>query len=276
MPELPEVETIVRELRGRIEGKTVQHVQVLRRDVIYGADVPIEEHLLGRSIGKVTRRAKRITFDFKPPTRVVFHLGMSGRLNLVPCEEELKTHTHLTLTFEKSRHELRFVDPRRFGGVWLLDGTYESSTGRSLGPLGPEPFDLIPAKFALLLQRQKQIKALLLDQTLIAGLGNIYCDEALHAAGVHPTSRAGEIEADDTRRLLRAIKSTLHRAIRHRGSTLVDYRRANGDPGSFQRLHRVYNREGQPCKRCRTPIERMQVAGRSSYFCPACQPVRDA
>ena len=272
MPELPEVETIVRDLRRSLIGRVLGRTRAIRKDIIHGAVEPIDKVLPGRRIENITRRAKRIVFELDGPTRLVVHLGMSGRLLLLPTRRTLAKHTHLRIAIRGVGLELRFVDPRRFGGVWLVSEKEGPTVGRTLGPLGPEPLDLTPAPFARLLRRRRQIKALLLDQRMIAGMGNIYCDEALHAAQVHPVTAAETLNVFEVKRLLRAIKWTLNKAIRLNGSTMTDYRRANGDPGSFQNHHRVYQRAGQPCKKCGTPIERITVAGRSSFFCPACQP----
>ena len=274
MPELPEVETIVRDLRQSLIGRVLGRTRAIRKDIIHGAAEPIEQVLPGRRIENITRRAKRIVFELDGPTRMVVHLGMSGRLLLMPTRRAVAKHTHLRIAIRGVGLELRFVDPRRFGGVWLVSEKEGPTVGRVLGPLGPEPLDLSPARFARLLRRRRQIKALLLDQRMIAGMGNIYCDEALHGAQVHPVTAAETLNDSEAKRLLRVIKSTLNKAIRLNGSTMMDYRRANGDPGSFQNYHRVYQRAGQPCKKCGTQIERITVAGRSSFFCPACQRLR--
>jgi len=148
----------------------------------------------------------------------------------------------------------------------------EPTKGRQLGRLGPEPLELKLAAFRQVLARKRQIKALLLDQTAIAGLGNIYCDEALHAAAVHPLTRADTLDARQARRLLAGIQSTLNRAIRFNGTTLLDYRQPDGREGDFRRHHQVYGRAGGPCRGCKTPIVRELIAGRSTFFCPMCQP----
>ncbi len=205
-----------------------------------------------------------------PSLQLVFHLGMSGQLIVCDRSEEIEKHTHLRIAIRGTGRELRFRDPRRFGGVWCLTGGTEH-VGRRLSELGPEPLELTPARFRELLNRPRQIKALLLDQRVVAGLGNIYCDEALHAAGLHSLAQANGLDRRAADRLLRAIKSTLRRAIRHKGSTMSDYRTADGTNGSFQKYHRAYQREGEPCKSCGTPIERITAAGRSTFLCPACQ-----
>ena len=273
MPELPEAETIARELDTLMRGTTLERVTLRRRDIVHGDPRPLSRILPGRVVLRVRRRAKRVIIDLDPTAELVFHLGMSGQLTVQRHDEPAAKHTHLRIALRDTGKELRFCDPRRFGGVWCLtDGNRH--VGRRLGPLGGEPLDMKPAVFRRLLQRRRQIKALLLDQQAIAGIGNIYCDESLHAANLHPLTRAADILPVDAGRLLRAIKSTLNRAIRFKGSTLKDYRRAEGAPGSFQLRHRVYDREGEPCKACRAPIERIIAAGRSSFFCPRCQPIR--
>ncbi len=271
MPELPEVETIARELQHRLAGATLGRVKLSRTDIVHGDPRPLSKTLPGRSVRAVRRRAKRLILDLQPTAQLLFHLGMSGRLTLVPRRQPLEKHTHLCIAIRGGPDELRFRDPRRFGGVWLLAGG-DRHVGRRLSTLGPEPLPLTPSRFRDLLDRRRQIKALLLDQRAIAGLGNIYCDEALHAAGVHPLTPAGVLDAAKAGRLLRAIKSVLNRAIRFNGSTLLDYRQADGTEGSFQNHHRVYNREGKRCCGCGATIVRIPVAGRSSFVCPACQP----
>jgi formamidopyrimidine-DNA glycosylase len=195
---------------------------------------------------------------------------MSGRLMLVASDRPIEPHTHLRIEVPAINHDLRFRDPRRFGGIWCFAGS-KTHVGKRLGELGVEPLETNAATFRKILHRKRQIKALLMDQRIIAGLGNIYCDEALHAAGIHPLTPANTLEAARAGRLLRAIKSTLRRAIRHKGSTLADYRQADGEAGSFQKYHRVYRREGKTCQRCGTMITRIRAAGRSTYLCPRCQ-----
>ncbi len=271
MPELPEVETIARQLDERISGRRVVDVFLHRGDILHGEPGPLCALLKGRRVQSVRRRAKRIFLKLSPRGSLVFHLGMSGRLTLVPQEDSLEAHTHLCLDLSGGSEQLRFRDPRRFGGVWFDNGG-EVHVGRRLGRLGAEPLELAPAKFRAMLDRKRQIKALLLDQTIIAGLGNIYCDESLHRAGIHPTAVAQALDPAARDKLLRSIKTILKRAIKFNGTTFMDYRSAEGAPGSFQKYHRVYHREGQACKGCDTMIERIKVAGRSSFVCPACQP----
>ena len=271
MPELPEVETIVRELDDRLTGQVFGRVVLTRRDIVHGDPRPLEELLPGRRVERARRRAKRVILELDRGTELIFHMGMSGRLTVHASNQPIEPHTHLRIAIRKTRLDLRFRDPRRFGGVWCLAGS-DTHVGRSLGPLGLEPLDATPAVFRRTLDRSRQIKALLLDQRVIAGLGNIYSDEALHAAGVHPLRQADLLDKDEAGRLLRVIKSTLRRAIRFKGSTLRDYRAPDGTRGSYQRHHRVYGRAGEPCRTCGTMIQRIIAAGRSTFLCQRCQP----
>jgi len=266
MPELPEVQTVVNTLRPRLLGKVIRAVRLERHDVVTPAEVDLAGILTGRTISCIERRGKRIVFMLDDGSRFYIHLGMSGRLTLQnPCDPVVR-HTHLLVDFDGG--QLRFTDPRRFGGIWWL-GTNDSHAGN----MGPEPLAVRPEQLARRLSKTtRAIKNALLDQTLIAGLGNIYVDESLFAARIHPLIAANALEPEQIRRLNRAIKSTLRRALRHRGSTLRDYRDADGVAGGFQNLHRVYDREGKPCRNCRTPIERIVLGGRSTHFCPNCQP----
>lgn len=276
MPELPEAETIARRLHEELAGETLGRATVKRRDILHGDPRPLGRVVSNRRVRRVYRRAKRVIIELASGgsdaehVDLVFHLGMSGQLLLCDQNAPREAHTHLRIAIRKTTRELRFRDPRRFGGVWLLAGG-KKHVGRRLGELGPEPLELSAKEFRSVLSRQRQIKALLLDQRCIAGLGNIYCDEALHAAGIHPLTRADDLGVDRSARLLRSIKTTLRRAIRFNGSTLMDYRTADGEAGEFQKHHRVYQRTGQPCKHCRALIERIIAGGRSTFFCPRCQ-----
>jgi formamidopyrimidine-DNA glycosylase len=178
----------------------------------------------------------------------------------------LLPHTHVVLTLDDGR-QVRFRDARRFGGVWWLGDDPAHDVG-----LGPEPLGLPAAALGRQLGRTtRAVKTALLDQSVVAGLGNIYVDESLHAAGIHPQTPAGTLSAGQVATLNRCVQRVLRRAIRHRGSTLRDYRDANGDAGGFQRLHAVYDRAGEPCRQCRTAVERIVLGGRSTHFCPQCQ-----
>jgi formamidopyrimidine-DNA glycosylase len=273
VPELPEVESIARELDSRLRNAVFGRVHLIRPDIVREADGALASLISRRRIVQVYRRAKRIMFELSPPTTLVFHLGMSGRLTLSPKSESVESHTHLRIGLSGRNEELRFRDPRRFGGVWCFDGPNCREAAR-LGSVGPEPLTLTFQRFKSIVHRARQIKAMLMDQRVVAGLGNIYTDEALHAAGVHPQTRGDQMDNAEKQRLLRAVRATLRRAIRHKGSTLMDYRLADGSEGGYRRFHKVYDREGNKCHNCGTAIVRIMAAGRSSYFCPKCQCLR--
>ncbi len=270
MPELPEAETIARQLQRQLAGRTLGRVRLTRKDIVHGDPRPLDKLLPGRCVERVHRRAKRVILGLDGGVELVFRLGMTGRLIVCPSEQPVEKHTHLRIAIREASQELRFCDPRRFGGIWCLTESGRHG-GEALSELGLEPLETTAAAFRTAMNRRRQIKALLMDQAVIAGLGNIYCDESLHAAGIHPLTRADTLSAERADGLLRAIKTTLRRAIRFNGSTIMDYRDADGREGSFQKLHRVYQREGKPCRTCRTPIRRILAAGRSTFFCPNCQ-----
>ena len=268
MPELPEVQTVVATLRPRLVGRTVTGVTLNRTDVLCPPDADLPAHLAGRTVASIDRRGKRVVFTLDDGSRFYVHLGMTGQLTVVPADTPAPSHTHLEIHFGGER--LRFRDPRRFGGVWWLGQEACADAG-----MGPEPLSLRPQQLERRLAgTSRAIKTALLDQAVVAGLGNIYVDEALFLAGIHPLTRAKDLTGGQVRHLNRAIKGTLRRAIRHRGSTLRDYVDADGAAGGFQKLHRVYDRAGQPCRVCKTPIERFVLGGRSTHFCPTCQPPR--
>jgi formamidopyrimidine-DNA glycosylase len=265
MPELPEVETIVRSLRPRIVNRRIDAVRILRPDIVQPPDIALDSKILRRTIVHLHRRGKKIVFELDDAARFYIHLGMTGRLTIDAADAPVHPHTHLILQIAQA--ELRFVDPRRFGGVFWL-----GTDGRPDAGLGPEPLKITAKQLAQRLSKtRRSIKTALLDQKMLAGLGNIYADESLFSAGIDPRTAANKLSTPQIARLNRSIKSVLNQAIRHRGSTLRDYRDADGRPGDFQKIHRVYDREGKPCAVCRTPITRIVLGGRSTHFCPECQ-----
>jgi formamidopyrimidine-DNA glycosylase len=196
--------------------------------------------------------------------RFFIHLGMTGRLVLVAAGTPLLPHTHVI--FHIDGREMRFVDPRRFGGVFWLGA---KDPGEELGP---EPLEMTADELTQRLAKTRRaIKTALLDQRVLAGVGNIYADEALFHAGIDPRLAANRLSTQQIVRLNESIKTVLNRAIEHKGSTLRDYRDGNGEPGNFQKVHQVYDREGQPCLVCGGPIKRIVLGGRSTHFCPHCQ-----
>jgi formamidopyrimidine-DNA glycosylase len=275
MPELPEVESTRRHIAGGIIGRTVAEAMVRRprtaRHNLRPADVV--ERLTGQTVDAVDRRGKFLMTTVSGDLTMVIHLGMSGRLRLTGSAEPLDAHTNFVARFTDGT-ELRFVDPRTFGFVAVY--TDEELAASSLSQLGPDALDALPTSTRLrqrLEGRSAPIKALLLDQRLMAGLGNIYADEVLFRAGVRPTRPAGRLTPAEVAALRRAIRPVLLAGIAAGGTSLDDlaYLLPDGRAGDYLARLRVYGREGEPCRRCRTPIERVIVAQRSSHFCPRCQ-----
>jgi formamidopyrimidine-DNA glycosylase len=274
MPELPEAETIARGLHEALVGHLLHKPVIKRRDIVRAGLRASRNAAFARCVERVYRRGKRVVILLDGGATIVFALGMTGRLIVESASAEPARHTHLRIPYGDDSAELRFCDPRRFGGVWFSqEGVGGVRSG--LAGLGYEPLEVGLRRFRAILARPRQIKALLLDQHVIAGLGNIYVDEALHRAALHPLAKASQLDTDDAKRLLNAIRSILRSAIRHRGTTLSDYRDATGLRGGFQDRHRVYNRTGKPCKRCGVPIQRIVVAGRSTHVCQNCQTIRE-
>ncbi|MBN2133688.1 MAG: bifunctional DNA-formamidopyrimidine glycosylase/DNA-(apurinic or apyrimidinic site) lyase [Sedimentisphaerales bacterium] len=283
MPELPEVESIAAGLRELIVGKRVERVwmgkPVIMRGPQRGRWRQFLDELAGRRVERVTRRAKRLIVCLEGHSALVFQLGMTGKLLLPRREEGVLSarpkHTRLVGTFSDAS-ELFFVDVRRFGRVWGLndlnpDDPDAAMEAGGLTHLGPEPLSMSVKTFAGILKGVRPIKALLLDQTRIAGLGNIYVDESLWAAHIHPARLCTSLTTEDAKTLLREIKRVLRRAIAAGGTTFSDFRNAYGDMGRFLNRLRVYQRQGQPCKRCGTVLERIVIAGRGTHICPCCQ-----
>jgi formamidopyrimidine-DNA glycosylase len=273
MPELPEVETLVRGLRATLPGRCIVGVRLGKTDFL---DDPatLERDLPGQRITDVVRHGKFFVLHLEsaanhtPHRTLLCHLGMTGHLAPHAPQEPVSPHTHVVLSLDDGR-ELRYTDPRRFGRMALLT---EAELETALAPLGSEPLGISSKELhARLAGRRARIKVLLLDQRVLRGLGNIYADESLWRARIHPMRHAGSLTRQQIARLHRAIHSVLRAAIRLRGSSISDYRDAEGRRGEFQRLHRVYDREGKPCRRCHGKIGRILVSGRSSYFCPRCQ-----
>lgn len=275
MPELPEVETIARGVNARVHGDRIAQTWFGRHREPFKTPAPAQaEGLEGRFFASVHRTGKHIVCelassqaDAEPDAQWIVHLGMTGRLLVTTPEADVAPHTHARLTLASGR-ELRFVDPRRFG---RLEFRRLSGTGAFKAP-GADPLMVKPAEFAALFRGRKlAIKAALLNQTLLAGVGNIYADESLFRAGIRPRRRAGRLTHEELERLRRSLREVLQHAIRLGGSSVSDYVDANGVRGFFQLEHCVYLRTGEPCRRCKTPIRRIELAGRGTHFCPQCQ-----
>lgn len=273
MPELPEVETIARSLREprpgqpTILGRTIESV-TLRwpRHVALPAPEAFVQDLRGRSIESISRRGKYLLLRLDGMW-LLLHLRMSGDLRVLPSDAPLERHD-LTLLHLSGGVDLRFHDTRRFGRLWLVN-----DPSQILGPLGPEPLEATFTEEELaqrLHGRRRLLKPLLLDQTFLAGLGNIYADEALHRAGLHPLRRSDSLRPGEIRALWRGIRAALRAGLRHNGAS-IDWVYRGGD---FQNHLRVYGRAGERCRACGTRIRRIRVGQRSTHFCPHCQPWR--
>ncbi|GGE17536.1 formamidopyrimidine-DNA glycosylase [Marinithermofilum abyssi] len=273
MPELPEVETVRRTLEKLVIGKTVDRVSVhLPRIVKEPPDPVLFGQLLeGETINEVGRRGKFLKIGFNSWV-LVSHLRMEGRYRVVPQEEPVEKHTHVIFHFTDGT-ELRYKDVRQFGTMHLYPRGEEEHQP-PLNKLGPEP---LSEEFTLELFRQRlagrrtKIKALLLNQEFLAGLGNIYVDEALYQAGLHPERTVSSLSDDEVKRLFNSIRSTLMKAVEAGGSSVRSYVDGNGEMGMFQLQIQVYGRKGEPCHRCGEPISRLVVAGRGTHICTRCQ-----
>ena len=268
MPELPEVETVARGLQQRLPGSTITGAAVYWPRTLARPEADeFQARIAGRRVESVGRRGKYVVITLDRGYLLV-HLKMSGRLFLAPAGEALDRHIRAVLDLDGGR-QLRFRDARKFGRIYLVDELEEVTA-----TLGPEP---LVAGFSLedfgrlLGRRSGRLKSMLLDQEFLAGVGNIYADEILFVARLHPLRRANTLTAGDQARLYEAIRAVLHRAIAACGTTLPDrnYLDAEGRAGDYQA--EVYGREGGPCPACGTPIQRLVIGGRSTHFCPKCQ-----
>jgi formamidopyrimidine-DNA glycosylase len=285
MPELPEVETVANGVNERIHGERIDSVWFSRYKEPFNTDPEVmTEALTGRRINRVHRVGKHIVFDIaagekrrtktpteRPEVQWIVHLGMTGRLLVSAAGVPVPAHTHAILQLSSGR-ELRFVDARRFGRLALhaIDSG-ASSSGSFHGP-GSEPLSIAPEDFVALFRGRKlSIKAALLNQSLLHGVGNIYADESLFRAGIRPTRMAGRLTRKRLLVLHSAIQDVLRKAIELGGSSVSDYVDADGVAGFFQLEHRVYMRTGEPCLVCGRPIHRITLAGRGTHYCPSCQ-----
>ena len=282
MPELPEVETVRRGLAPVMEGARIERAEVNRPDLRWPFPERMAERLTGRRVLQLRRRSKYILADLDSGETLLIHLGMSGRMvvsgdrlgRFVHDHPAPEKHDHVVFTMEDGAR-ITFNDPRRFGAMDLLD-TAGAEHHRLLSVLGPEPlgngFDG-PHLVAAFRGRNTPVKAALLDQGIVAGLGNIYVCEALFRAGVSPRRKAGRISAERVAAMVPLIRDVLTEAIAAGGSSLRDFRQADGELGYFQHSFDVYGREGQPCRRegCDGEIRRIVQSGRSTFYCSQCQ-----
>jgi len=271
LPELPEVETVVRDLRGLLVGRRLGTVRVGRKRLRSAWSPAWARLIVDRLVVAIERRGKWILIDLDGPWLLV-HLGMTGQLRVMPADAPRDLHTHVVIPLDHGELEMRYRDVRRFGSIQVF--TTRARLDVFLGPLrlGPEPFALAPAWWRQRLAgTARNLKAVLLDQTVVAGVGNIYADEALHEARLYPALSACDLTPRQADVLRHAIARVLKRAIAARGSTIRDYIGGSGLKGRYQEEFRVYQRTGSPCSRCKTLIERIVLAGRSTHYCPACQ-----
>jgi formamidopyrimidine-DNA glycosylase len=273
MPELPEVETVRRTLEEMAAGRIIIGTKLNMEKIVKMPEIKeFCRHIIGKTIVKVDRKGKYLLVRMSEAYTMVVHLRMTGQLIYCSKERDLEKHTHVILDLDNG-DQLRYIDPRQFGTIHLLPND-ELDKISGLRTLGPEP---IKEEFTLegftkaLANKKTKIKGLLLDQTFIAGLGNIYCDEALFRAGIHPERIAGSLTPEEIGLLFTAVREVLLDGIKHRGTSLKDYVDAYGNKGGFQHHLKAYGRVSQPCLNCGSEILRKKVAGRSSFYCPNCQ-----
>jgi formamidopyrimidine-DNA glycosylase len=275
VPELPEVETVVREVRPLVLGRRVQAVSVGHQPLRRPWSEEWSLGLPGRRILDVRRRGKWIIIALSGNRYLLVHLGMTGQLTVVPSVDPMADHTHLIFCLRPGRVDLRFRDVRRFGCALLFTGAPALDAFFEEAGLGPEPFDVRQSVwYSNFVATRRCLKAVLLDQRVVAGIGNIYADESLFHAGLHPARVGSELSRKEADRLRRAVTQVLRHAIRCRGSSIRNYVGGLGLRGAYQEEFRVYQQAGRPCPRCGELICRVRLAGRSTHFCPQCQPLR--
>ncbi|MGB9698527.1 MAG: bifunctional DNA-formamidopyrimidine glycosylase/DNA-(apurinic or apyrimidinic site) lyase [Thermodesulfobacteriota bacterium] len=273
MPELPEVETIVRNLREKLIGLQIGEVKIFLKKCIQGSGVNFEKNLIGRRISAIERRGKYIIIHLDHDLALIIHLRMTGSLLFLTSAAPIDKHTHLIFTFLSPPWQLRFVDQRQFGRLCLAKKG-EKGALNFLEKLGPEPLQISSRQFRKMIKGKRRIiKSLLLDQTFIAGVGNIYADEVLYRTGLHPRQKTEYLSPQRVEGLLKNLQALLRQAIRERGTSVRNYVDAQGVPGGFQKYLLVYGREGEKCSKCGAIILREKIAGRSTYYCPKCQPL---
>lgn len=274
MPELPEVETIRRGLEPLIVGRRIEAVAVRDARLRWPVPADLSTRVHGKRIAGVARRGKYLLFDLGGD-RLIVHLGMSGRLFVAECDAPPRKHDHLDFDLADAHGDvlrLRFHDPRRFGAV--LPWAESEAEHALLRGMGPEPLEgefSGDYLFARSRGRRQAVKSFIMDGRIVVGVGNIYASEALFRAGIRPQVRAGKISRGQYARLATAIRQTLRHAIRLGGTTLRDFANARGESGYFQQALKVYGRDGEPCRKCRTIVRRASFGQRASFYCPSCQ-----
>ncbi|MGE7766512.1 DNA-formamidopyrimidine glycosylase [Peribacillus sp. NPDC096540] len=276
MPELPEVETVRRTLEQLVLGKEIKEVSVFWPKIIKAPE-PVEQFqdaLRGQTIQRIGRRGKFLIFTLDDYA-MVSHLRMEGKYGVHPKEEPYDKHTHVIFTFTDGS-ELRYRDVRKFGTMHLFTKGEELEQ-MPLLHLGPEPLSeefTVEDLSAKLARTNRKIKPVLLDQTVVVGIGNIYVDESLFRSGIHPERKASSLTLDEIKKLHSDIIATLGEAVEKGGSTIRSYINSQGQIGMFQQELNVYGRKGENCKTCGTPLEKLVVAGRGTHICPLCQPLK--
>lgn len=272
MPELPEVETMAAGLRSELLGRSLLKVEVIERTVLRGTSLREVSSLEGARLIGLTRSGKFLLFHFSSGSVLLAHLKMTGRFRLVGRDEEPGRWERIHLVFEGWENKLSFVDPRRFGYLALIPPGREGPVPL-LYELGPDALKVSRQELREILGRSRRpVKALLLDQRAVAGLGNIYVDESLHRAGIHPATPAAQVPPERVKALHGAIRRVLRHAIRCGGSSVSSFHDSRGRRGSYQYHHHVYKREGESCRSCSTTIRYVRLASRGTRFCPSCQP----
>jgi len=274
LPELPEVETIRLSLEDKIKGLQIEQVEVLMPKIIKMPDTieDFKERVQGKTIKGLSRRGKYLLLHLSQENLLVLHLRMTGRFLYVAQYEEITKHTHVVFCLNNG-YQLRFIDIRQFGTIYLLKEN-EFNSIKGLHNLGPEPLGENFTKEGLteaLAKKNKKIKQVLLDQDVVAGLGNIYADEVLFEAHILPERTASSLTVNEIQALYYSILKVLKEAICHRGTSFRDYVDSGGQKGEHQNHLKVYQRQGQECSRCCCQLKKEKIAGRSSHYCPGCQ-----
>lgn len=270
MPELPEVESVARALRAALTGRRLTGMRVRHAVCLEPSAGTVRRAVLGRTLDHVHRRGKYLVLTFgqgdPAPAHLMLHLRMTGQVLFEPADRPDR-HVHLVLDFDG--REVRYRDVRKFGRWILVDDAVNPSALDHVGP------DMLEIRFALwadrLRRRRAPFKSVLLDQGVAAGVGNIYADEALFRACIHPLRRPADCSEAELRRVYDAVRGVLRLAVQHGGTTFLDFRDFHGQPGNFRRKLRVFQRDGEPCRDCEAELERIVVGGRGTHFCPVCQ-----
>ncbi|MGX4763250.1 DNA-formamidopyrimidine glycosylase [Holzapfeliella sp. JNUCC 72] len=276
MPELPEVETVRKTLTSQVQGKTIESVDIIYPNIVSGDANQFKTKLKGKTIERIDRIGKYLLFRLSHDLTIVSHLRMEGKYRLILPESPIQKHEHLSILFTDGT-QLRYDDVRKFGRLQLVEtGMERIETG--IRHLGYEPNQAeftTPYFYQALQKKKKNIKNTLLDQSVVSGLGNIYVDEVLWLSHIHPLTRAQDLTESEVADLRQAINEEIKLAIELNGTTIRSYHDSNGNEGKFQSFLHVYGKQGMPCERCQTLIEKIKVNGRGTSFCPSCQVVKN-